>query len=142
MKPNKGETTFELAQVGDRAYTPFFKCTNTGAKTNVTIVTVSGTKIKVELDVPTEYIKTTWFNVDGSFLVLGGQSLFWENPIREIPIRPKRKVVKNGWIGIRPVTNGIPVAYTSCIYDTLEKLKEQAGDSHYNMQQIQYEVEE
>ncbi len=67
--------------------------------------------------------------------------LFWENPIQAIPIRPKRKATKKGWIGIMPVTDKIVMAYTTGIYDTPDGWLSSV-DKSYKIQQIQFEIEE
>lgn len=145
MTEKISETTFENAIVGDRVYSPMFKCVTEGDKTNAKIIKVwTNNEVDIMPDIPSEYINIARFNMDGSYVSRGGQVLFWENPISEIPIRPKRKVVKKGWIGILPAYGGNCseyIANTTCIYSTKEKTA-LSGTEGIIYQEIEFEVEE
>jgi len=138
---NEIKKLIENARVGDRVYSPLFKCKNTGDKTNAEIIDVWSNDVEIVPDVLPENIKGTTFKNDGSYIKGGGQVLFWIKPIHEIPTRPKRKVMKEGWIGIMPVTNKNIIAYTTGIYDTTDG-RLSTVDKSYKVQQIQFEVEE
>lgn len=70
------ETTFENAQVGDRVYSPFFRCKNPEDKTNATIIGNGmgniGT-IRVRLDMPIQDMGQTCFTPAGEYFEGGGQ---------------------------------------------------------------------
>lgn len=135
------ETTFENAKVGDRVFSPLFKCINPDDKTNGVISKIKTTStiekytpgsnsefcIFVNFDVPVEYYGAVSFSYKGVYYKGGGQVLFWENPIKEIPIRPKRIVKKKGYMTIQSVDpeereEGWTdiIAFTSNIYNTEE----------------------
>lgn len=86
------EIDFSEARVGDRVYTPLFKCKNIGDATNATISKILKDRLEVEvlLDKPTAFFRYPTFGFDGSFIGGGGQVLFWENPIKKIPSRSKK----------------------------------------------------
>lgn len=134
---------FSEARVGDRVYTPLFKCKK-GYRTNAIISKIFKDRLEVEvlIDKPTPFIRYPTFGFDGSFIGGGGQVLFWENPIKEISIRSKRKVTKKGWIGISLHSGTIKncIANTTYIYSSEEPLTELVDK--YTIQQIEYEVEE
>lgn len=83
------EMDFSEARVGDRVYTPLFKCKNIGDATNATISKILKDRLEVEvlLDKPTPFIRYPTFDFDGSFLKGGGQVLFWENPVKERSVK-------------------------------------------------------
>lgn len=138
------ETTFEQAKVGDRVYSPLFKCKNIGDKTNGIISWINGTTLTYIPDVQNIYEPFLYFNINGTVQNGGGQVLFWENPIKEIPIRLKRKVTKKGWIGIRPLDNprdGV-LAQTTDVYEEREGTSLSYKDDAYQIKPISFDVEE
>lgn len=144
MKMNERETTFENAKVGDRVYSPLFKCKNPDDKTNGTINRIlNGAFFQIEVlfDRSSSERTCTHFQTDGRFFEDGGQVLFWENPIKEVPIRQKRKVTKKGWIGIRPaISDNNQIAFTSHIFNSELSLDE--FKDRYQIKQIDFEAEE
>lgn len=138
------ETTFETAKEGDRVYSPLFKSKNQGDKTNGIISWINGITLTYIPDVQNRYEQFLYFNINGTLQNGGGQVLFWENPIKEIPTRPKRKVNKKGWIGIRPLDNprdGI-LARTTDVYEEREGFSLSYEENAYQVQPISFEAEE
>lgn len=138
------ETTFENAKVGDRVYSPLFKSKNPNDKTNTTICRIDiglPYAVKVEPDIHVRSIAHPCFSIAGKYQIDGGQILFWENPIKEIPGRPKRKVKKTGYIGICPSpSEGISrLALTTNIYESPADLK---LDNGYQLKEIEFEIRE
>ena len=120
------ETTFRNAKNGDRVYSPLFRIKNPEDKTNAIINYVHTEDFMVEIkpDIASTYFTVMQFMFDGTYTRGGGQCLFWENPIKEIPVRPKRKVKKSGFMAISPSTGDMGViAVTSCVYDSVATAK-------------------
>lgn len=144
MSEGKRETTFENAKVGDRVYSPLFKSENPDDKTNACIIRIDAEKnypLIVRSDVNTGHILN--FKYNGNYVEVGGQCLFWENPIKEIPVRPKRKVVKKGYCVVIPCAQNrsgcIGVIVTE-LYASHESLV--YGTEGKQLKSIELEVEE
>ncbi len=116
------ETTFGNAKVGDRCYSPLFKSRNPDDKKNAVIINILKNDLQIEIkpDIVTPYFSTAHFSFAGVFARGGGQCLFWENPINELPVRPKRKVKKSGFMAISPSMGDI---VTFCAYDSAATAK-------------------
>ena len=120
------EIGFQNAKVGDRCYSPLFKSKNPDDKTNAVIINILKNDLQIEIkpDIVTPYFSTAHFSFAGVFTRGGGQCLFWENPIKELPVRPKRKVKKSGFMEISPSVGDIGViAFTSHVYDSAATAK-------------------
>ncbi len=129
------QTTFENAQKGDRAY-----CSLYGGicNTNLEIIKVTDNSITIKADVGNyEDI----FSCNGTYRNNGNQILFWSKPVFEIPVRPKRLVKIQGFIGISMSrTHDTMLAYTTYVYPT-EELVKKHGASAYKIIPISFEVE-
>lgn len=143
------ETTFENAYKGDRVYSPLLKSKNLDDKTNGEIVGLSegiAYPIKVKPDI--QLAGSIYFTVKGEYLTGGGQVLFWSNPIKEIPARPKRKVKKIGYFVFCPTSpNNLYPGRIGLIgtelYDNKEAALEQSSSQdYYKLKSIEFEVEE
>lgn len=141
---NMNETTFENVRVGDRVFSPLFK--SNGEKTNATIQNIFTElmwPISVKPDNAVEGLSCL-FNFNGEYNINGGQVLFWENPIKEIPARPKRMVIKKGWIGILPVRNMQGQGTSHPVLGLTTNIflrKEDVGEGR-QMVQVEFEMEE
>lgn len=140
------ETTFESAKVGDRCFSPLFKSVNAEDRTNATICAICDKsnpfQVSVEPDVA-GFIGSYTFTIKGNYHsgAAAGQVLFWENPIHEIPVRPKRKVIKKGFIGVIPdkaISKG-RIALTSNAYESRDCKLIPDG---YQIIEIEFEVYE
>lgn len=123
------ETTFENAVSGDRVYSPLFKSKNIEDKTNARIYTINNyaeltsQSIEIIADIDTGPVRGARFTTKGEYYIGGGQVLFWENPIKEIPCRPKRMVKKTGYIGVWQDKSDVMGVSITDIYATKEALK-------------------
>lgn len=135
------EATFENAKTGDRCYSPLFKSVNADDKTNAIISIENGVyRCVVKPDIGNG---TYGFKIDGSYSdALSGQVLFWENPIKEIPTRPKRKVIKKGFIGVIPAKNGSYLANTTNIHTTREAIAEILINCKHQIIPVEFDVYE
>ena len=139
------ETTFENAQVGDRVYSPLFRCKNPEDKTNATIIGIGtkGYSIGVRLDIIQD-LGNTGFTPAGEYSEGGGQVLFWSKPEFEVPVRPKRMVKKKVWLGYLSTVNrnsdGKKWHSTTCLYEEKEKVA--LVGEEFKLLEVEIEVEE
>lgn len=143
------ETTFKKALVGDRVYSPIFASKKPSDKTNATIIKITHTEeyqILVRPDIAAVGQATNTFNTEGHFVLNGGQALFWENPIREIPTRPRRIIQQKGFIAVYTKTISYygHVLATSNLFQSFELAEREAIATGrvYVIKEIEYKVEE
>ncbi len=118
------ETTFENAQVGDRVYSCAHYCEE--GKTTNGIIT--------DIDLNNTYpIVVNFGKLRAIFTIKGmyhhdfpaGQVLFWSKPEFVVPVRPKRKKIIEGYVGVsvqEPSIVGIVASLTN-LYETPEQVR-------------------
>lgn len=143
---NNSETTFENAKVGDRVYYILLRNVNKDDKTNAYIKEINPNAIHpiiIESDIEMFISVNLSFTFGGQSYIDGGQTLFWENPIKEIPVRQKRIVKKTGYVGliISPVLSVGRLAITTNVYDSSENMRKYNLET-YKSYPVEFEIEE
>ena len=119
------ETTFENVKIGDRVYCFLGSCAE-GKMTNGSIVEID-TKSPYPMIISLDGTKEGAYSCDfkGKYVFSGGQITFWSKPEFKVPVRPKRKRIIEGYVGVsvyEPNISGIIASLTN-LYEKPEQVR-------------------